>query len=294
MVGPSGLEAAMAAGKRGYEVVLVEASRELGGRAATEARLPGLAAWRRVVEYRQQEIERLDGVTYYFESAMTADEILEYGFNHIAVATGSRWRRDGVGHWHRRPIPIEGGSEVLTPDDLLAGIRPHGHRIVIFDDDHYYMAGVLAELLAGEGYEVVLVTPAADISNWTHHTMEQHRIQRRLLDRGVELHPHRTITRLTGAEVVTACVFTGREEAVASDGSVFVTARLPNESLCLELLDQRRRWAAAHLRSVRAIGDAFCPGTIASAVWDGRRFAEEIDGRDDAAIFRRNVPMIPA
>ena len=32
-------------------------------------------------------------------------------------------------------------------------------QVVIYDDDHYYMGGVLAELLRGEGYEVVLVTP---------------------------------------------------------------------------------------------------------------------------------------
>jgi NADH:flavin oxidoreductases, Old Yellow Enzyme family len=51
--GPAGLEAAMALGKRGYEVVLAEAGRELGGRVLREARLPGLAAWIRVVDYRR-------------------------------------------------------------------------------------------------------------------------------------------------------------------------------------------------------------------------------------------------
>ena len=46
--GPAGLEATRALGIRGYDVVLTEASRELGGRVAKEARLPGLAAWIRV------------------------------------------------------------------------------------------------------------------------------------------------------------------------------------------------------------------------------------------------------
>ena len=50
--GPAGLEAAMMLGRRGYEVVLAEATRELGGRVLGEARLPGLAAWIRVVDYR--------------------------------------------------------------------------------------------------------------------------------------------------------------------------------------------------------------------------------------------------
>ena len=54
---------------------------------------------------------------------MTADEVLEYGFDHVAVATGARWRADGVGRWHTRAIPLD-GVEVLTPDDLFAGARP--------------------------------------------------------------------------------------------------------------------------------------------------------------------------
>ena len=54
-----------------------------------------------------------------------------------------------------------------------------------------------------------------------------------------------------------------------------------------ELEARSAEWAAAGLQSVRAVGDAYCPGTIAAAVWDGRRYAEELDG---AARRRRGVP----
>jgi dimethylamine/trimethylamine dehydrogenase len=77
---------------------------------------------------------------------------------------------------------------VLTPDNLMAGARPRGHRVVLFDDDHYYMGGVLAELLAAEGFEVHLATPAAQVSSWTVNTMEVVKISRRLLKAGVHLH----------------------------------------------------------------------------------------------------------
>ena len=50
--GPAGLECAMTLGKRGYRVMLAEARRELGGRVALESRLPGLASWGRVRDYR--------------------------------------------------------------------------------------------------------------------------------------------------------------------------------------------------------------------------------------------------
>ena len=44
-------------------------------------------------------------------------------------------------------------------DWLMRGDRPSGSRVVLFDDDHYYLGGVLAELLVAAGLEVTLVTP---------------------------------------------------------------------------------------------------------------------------------------
>ncbi len=70
---------------------------------------------------------------------------------------------------------------------------------------------------------------------------------------------------------------------------ILVTARLPNEQLALDLTERVGR-AAADAPTVRAIGDAYAPGTIAAAVWDGRRFAEELEGPDHRAPFRRDPP----
>ena len=39
---------------------------------------------------------------------------------------------------------------VYTPDDIAAGITPEG-PVVVFDFDNYYMAGAVAEQLAGQG-----------------------------------------------------------------------------------------------------------------------------------------------
>ncbi len=290
--GPSGLEAAMSAGRRGYDVVLVEASRELGGRVAKEARLPGLAEWIRVLDYRRTQIDRMKNVDYYFESAMTADEILSYDFNHIAVATGATWRTDGVGHWHTHPIAGDGPLTVLTPDDLMAGLRPDGERIVVFDDDHYYLGGSMAEVLVGEGYSVVLVTPEPEASAWTHKTMEQHRIQAQLLELGVEIVVAHAVDRVVPGGVVLTCAYTSRESTLECDAAVFVTSRLPNESLAVDLLDRSEEWDARGVKTVRAIGDAFSPGSIAAAVWDGRRFAEDIDRIEQDAPFPRNIAAL--
>ena len=290
--GPAGLEAAMSAGRRGHEVVLIEATRDLGGRVAGEARLPGLAEWRRVVDYRRTQIDRMANVEVYFESAMSADEILSYEFGHIAIATGAAWRRDGIGVSRSGPIRLDHPVEVLTPDDVMSGTRPVGGRVGVFDDDHYYMASSMAEQLVKEGYSVVYVTPESEVATWARKTMEQDRIQARLLHLGVEIITAHGVDRVVSDGLVPRCEYTERERLIECDSVVLVTSRLPNEDLYLEFRDRRQQWEGAGLVSVRTVGDAFSPGSIAAAVWDGRRFAEELGRTNETAGFRRNIAAL--
>jgi dimethylamine/trimethylamine dehydrogenase len=293
--GPAGLECAVALGKRGYPVALAEAGREPGGRVAREARLPGLAEWARVRDYRVGQLHKLPNVEVYYESALSAEQVLEFGFSHVVLATGATWRRDGVARARVTPLDgpgdLTGDLPIFTPDDLMAGRLPQGKRVLVYDDDHYYMGGVLAELLVGAGRQVTLATPAADVSNWTHNTLEQGAIQTRLLELGVEIRPHRVLEALGDSEAILACVYTGREESLACDAAVLVTARLPEDALYLELKAQEADWAAAGIASVEIIGDACAAGTIAMAVYAGRRYAEELDTPviGDAVPFRREL-----
>jgi dimethylamine/trimethylamine dehydrogenase len=274
--GPAGLEAAMSLGRRGYDVVLAEAGDHMGGRVAREARLPGLATWIRVVDYREGQLRKLTNVELAFNSELTAEEIVSYGFDYVAIATGARWRRDGSGRWHTTAVAL-GDLPLLTPDDLMDGVRPDGERVVIYDDDHYYMGGVLAELLVREGRRVTLVTPGARVSEWTVNTMEQDRIQRRLLELDVEIETTHTVTGGGAGEALLSCAYTERERAIGCDALVLVTARDPRDSLVTELQQ-------AEAGTVRAIGDAWCPATIAAAVWDGHRYAEQLEQPDDCEV----------
>ncbi|QUQ67573.1 oxidoreductase [Kutzneria sp. CA-103260] len=283
--GPAGLEAAMSLGRRGYRVTVTERSRVLGGRVRREAALPGLAAWLRVADHRAAIIDKLDTVDIYFESTMTASDVLEHGFSHVAVATGSRWRSDGVGRAHPLGLPIDPAAQVLTPDDIMAGSRPRGRRVLVYDDDHYYLGAVLAELLALEGFAVELVTPAPSVSEWTANTMELTKIRRRVIEAGITVTTNRALVSLAPDSVRTACVFTGSELDHPGDAVLLLTARLPVDSLCQDLLARQGEWD--QLRSVRAIGDAFAPSTIAAAVWSGREYAETLDALPDP--FRREI-----
>ena len=150
-----------------------------------------------MLDYRKGQLEQLPNVELAFGSELTADEVLEYGFDHVAIATGARWRNDGVGRWHVRPIAIDPAMQVLTPDDVMAGDRPRGNKVVLFDDDHYYMGGVLAELLVGEGFDVTLVTPESRVSMWTRsdHGAASHSEAADRAGRDDSRHPHCYLSR---------------------------------------------------------------------------------------------------
>jgi dimethylamine/trimethylamine dehydrogenase len=289
--GPAGLECACALGRRGYAVALAEAGRELGGRVTRESALPGLAAWARVRDYRLQQLKQMPEVETFLDSRLGADDVLEYGFKHVVIATGAAWRRDGTARFHHAPIPIAGDADVLTPDDLMAGKRPDGEHVLLYDDDHYYMGSVLAELLVREGRQVTFVTPAGEVANWARNTLEQEKIQTRLLEIGVEIRPHRAVTRVERGGVELACVFTGKPSSLACDVVLLVTARDPCHDLYLALQARRDDWAAAGIASVKAVGDALAPGLIAAAVYAGHRYAQELDAPaiGDALPFKRDV-----
>ena len=295
--GPAGLECTRSLANRGYEVTLAEATRELGGRVSRESALPGLAEWARVRDYRVTMLEKLGNVEIFRESRLGADEVRDFGAAHVLIATGASWRRDGVGGSRRSPVDGLASMPVHTPDDLMMGASLRGH-VVVYDDDHYYLGGVLAEKLRQEGCNVSLVTPAADASAWTHNTLEHHRIQSRLLHLGVEIRPHRELVALHGDEVELACVFTRRRERLACDEVVFVTEREPDAALYQALAADpalARGRDAAGIRSLRRIGDCLAPSTIAQAVWDGHRAARELEGEtgDDAPLKYEYVQLEP-
>jgi dimethylamine/trimethylamine dehydrogenase len=293
--GPTGLSAAHKLGLRGYEVALAEAGTQLGGRVARECRLPGLAAWGRVRDYRQGQIQKMPNVNVYRDSLLAASDVLEMGFTDVAIATGATWRRDGVARFHTLPIEIAAAMPVFTPDDLMDGKTPVGH-VVIYDDDHYYMGGVLAELLVAKGCGVTYVTPSTKVSEWSTNTLEQAQIQRRLLDLGVEVVVSHAVAAVCVGRVTAACAYTGRERDISCDAVLLVTARLPNDALYTELSAKRAEWADCGIGSVKVVGDAQAPAAIAWATYAGHRYAEEFDSPDigDGLPFRREVAGLKA
>ncbi|HXF85252.1 MAG TPA: FAD-dependent oxidoreductase [Anaerolineales bacterium] len=274
--GPAGLECARALGQRGYRVTLLEARKELGGRVIRESALPGLNEWRRVVDWRLTQIGKMKHVEVYPSSPMTAAEVLESGARHVILATGATWRRDGIGRTLWKPIKGHELKNVLTPDDFMQEGMAHdvNGNWIVYDDDHYYMGGVLAELLASRGCKVSLVTPAPMISYWTQFTLEQERIEARLMKLGVQMYTRMVLSEIGSDFVRLSNTLSGAELELPRDGVVLVSDRIPNDALYHAL---RPALSRGEIHSLRIIGDGEAPNIIAQAVFAGHLAAREFD-----------------
>jgi dimethylamine/trimethylamine dehydrogenase len=215
---------------------------------------------------------------------MTARELLETGAQSIILATGAAWRRDGMGRTLRKPIRGYDLENVFNSDDLMDEKNVIGNFVnsnwVIYDDDHYYMGGVLAELLGEQGCQVSLVTPAPLVSYWSQFTLEQERIQHKLMRLGVKLYPQHVMSEIEYGCVRLINTISAESMELPRDGVVLVSDRISNDATYYEL---KPELATRKIQSLRVIGDAEAPNIIAQAVFSGhlaaREFEEEkIDG----------------
>lgn len=287
--GPAGLECALSLGRRGYEVTLAEAADDIGGRLRFETRLPGLAAWGRVLEWRRGQLDRLPNVAIYRGNHLSADDVLGLANSHVVVATGARWAR-----LLYSPLEVAAGSVegpgVLTPDDLAAGAVPED-PVVVYDFDNYYLGAVLAEHLARGGHSVSYVTPAGHASAWTIMSNEQPQVHRALAAAGVARHTLARVTAFAAGAVTLADHFTNAERRIECRSLVVVGTRLPDDSLYAALSARGADLAAAGIRSVTRIGDALAPGAIVHAVYGGHRYARELDADPATLSHRRDAPL---
>ena len=296
--GPAGLEAARALAQRGVDVMLAEGGGEWGGRVGRECRLPGLATWGRVRDWRVGQLSTRVNAELYLHSPLSAADILQYGIPHVAIATGASWRTDGVGRTHRVPLDFLSEGILVSPDAILSGgaeAVPADGPVIVFDDDCFYMGSVLAELLARRGRTVTFITPECQVSPWSRNTLEQARIQKRLIDLGVEIVTAMALAGRTNDQLELSCVYSGRTRPVDCATLVPVTARLPDETLWLELKAREDEWADAGIKTVTRLGDCLAPGLIAAAVYSGHQYArtyqEQVD-KDRVPFMREDIARL--
>jgi len=218
------------------------------------------------------------------ESRLTAEDVRDFGADHVVIATGARWRRDLFGAKRFETI-ADDATPVLTPDDIMDGRLPEGPAVV-YDADGYYMGGVIAERLRGAGLEVTLVTPNDRVSAWAENTGEGWRVPGHLMAQGIELMTAQALSWFDGAEVTLSCVHSGRKRMLEARGLVLVGQRAPVDDLYAALRYAPDGSHADLPFTLTRIGDCEAPAIIAAATYAGHRYARELD-----AVVDIDLPM---
>jgi dimethylamine/trimethylamine dehydrogenase len=282
--GPAGLECARVLGERGMSAVhLVDAADRIGGSVDWIARFPGLAEWRRLLDWRQTQLAKLSNVEVVLNTRLSVADALDYGADLIVCANGSAWSRTGLNPLTRVPIPgvAEAGARIYTPEDVMRDDRAvEGESVVVFDCDGYFMALSLAEKLAAEGKRVTVVSPEAEAGHFLHHTGEFEPVHRRLRELKVTVLGHTMLQSVEEDSVALANVLTGQRDIIPADSVVLVTQRMPEASLYRGLRADADALAAAEVQAVYRAGDCLIPRKIADSIFDGHRLAREIDSPD--------------
>ena len=293
--GPSGLEAASSLIKSGNDVILADAADYWGGRVTLESKLPGLAEWSRVRDWRIWQLQQVPNAELYLKSKLTSEDLLSYGVENIVLATGASWRADGVGRIHRAPLKYLNSNRILTPDDVMAGKLLDDMSkgpIVIFDDDRFYMGSVLAEVAVKTGRKVVFISSTPTVSAWSENTLEQSRIQSKLMNLNIEIITSHKLCNHQDKQLSISCLFTEKILQIECETLILVTSRIPNDKLWHELSIKKDNWKDLGIETVTRIGDCLQPGLIAMAVQSGHKFVRAIEEKQED-LFKREDQNYP-
>jgi dimethylamine/trimethylamine dehydrogenase len=203
----------------------------------------------------------------------------------VIVATGCHFATDGLNAATHEPIPGVDATQdwQLTPDEVVLGTKQIGNRVLVLENEAYFMGVSIAQKLAGEGKQVTLVTQAGEIADYMHYTLEAPMLHRDLDRLGVEIH---TYTMLDSIEPGVCHAYDvwnpAHKHDFEVDTVVLCTARISSDELYRELKADKAKLESEGIEQLFVIGDASAPRMIVDSIFDGHRLAREIDSPNPA------------
>ena len=110
------------------------------------------------------QIQKMPNVEVFLDSRLTAAEVLEVGCDHVMIATGATWRRDGVGRVNTKSIAGSDHDHVFAPEAVMRG-DDIPDPVVVFDDDHYYLGACAVEVLMLGDWRAT----AGEVGSWPEY-----------------------------------------------------------------------------------------------------------------------------
>ena len=246
--GPAGMEAAITAKRRGFEVDLWEKADKLGGTLWPAGGPDFKADVLKLITYLETQCHKL-GVNISLNKAATKDNIKGLDYDRIILATGA----------NPAMPPIEGIEKTVLATDYLTHQVTTGDNVVIIGAG---LAGSEAACdLAGQGKNTVLIEMLPDILALANHCLnnDQH-LRNMIKDRGVNVVTGAKVTKITDDSITYEK--DGEVHTVSCDTVLNAAGFKPNNQL-EDLLEEE------YDDKVVVIGDVVAPRKILTAIHEG-------------------------
>ena len=255
--GPAGMELAALTRESGFDVTLWEAADELGGQLRYAAMAPRHEMYAAYLDWQARRL-RDRGVDVKLGHRATADEVAALSADVVAVATGATPRIP--------QIPGADGPSVVDVREVLAGRATVGARVLVVAQDDHVAPLSVADLLSGQGHEVVLTYATAGPAPLLGRYIVGG-ILGRLDAQGVRMRFMEEVVAIRRSEVVVRNVYSLREETVGGFDSVVLACGSVSDSALYDELKSR-------LGSVHVLGDAYAPRRLVFATKQAYALAE--------------------
>jgi 2,4-dienoyl-CoA reductase-like NADH-dependent reductase (Old Yellow Enzyme family)/thioredoxin reductase len=270
--GPAGLEYARIAAARGNQVVVYEREDEVGGHVRAYGALPSRTQYGTIATWLAEQA-RGNGAVIRTGSAVTAETIdavlAAEQPDHIVVATGARYRRDGFQGQTAKPLPGWESGRCVTWDEVALDKVTASGEVLVIDEMADVAAPLTAVKLARLGAKVRLLTKWPMIGWETTAEVYLHWVLTYLYEADVEIITDHAVKRINGSEVEVVNIYApSKVRRIAADTIVMATARA-SENALYHLLRERGR-------SVEAIGCAVAPRTVYEATLEGHRAGRKL------------------
>ncbi|HIX82216.1 MAG TPA: FAD-dependent oxidoreductase [Candidatus Erysipelatoclostridium merdavium] len=246
--GPAGMEAAITAKRRGFEVDLWEKADKLGGTLWPAGGPDFKADVLKLITFLETQCYKL-GVNISLNKAATKDNIKGLDYDRIILATGA----------NPAMPPIEGIEKTVLATDYLSHQVTTGDNVVIIGAG---LAGSEAACdLAGQGKNTVLIEMLPDILALANHCLnnDQH-LRNMIKDHGVNVVTGAKVTKITDDSITYEK--DGEVHTVSCDTVLNAAGFKPNNQL-EDLLEEK------YDDKVVVIGDAVAPRKILTAIHEG-------------------------
>ena len=270
--GPAGLEYARVAAARGNHVVVYEREPEVGGHVRAYGALPNRTQYGTIATWLAEQA-RGNGAVIKTGNAITAenlDAVLSAEQpDHVVVATGARYRRDGFQGQTAKPLPGWESGRCVTWDEVALDKITASGDVLVIDEMADVAAPLTAVKLARLGAKVRLLTKWPMVGWETTAEVYLHWVLTYLYEAEVEIITDHAVKRINGSEVEIVNIYApSKTRPITADTIVMATARA-SENALYHLLRERGR-------SVEAIGCAIAPRTVYEATLEGHRAARKL------------------